>query len=225
MRDRLSESVWHHISCPATLWRIEETVANTQRYRATLAFLERLARLIGTEYWQNIYEEAKYEEEHNLNIITEVEGVPIYKSSNYSASFQLPYFSEHNTHYGDCGDVTVMSVAIAKALGIPALHIHYDLVDDNYQEVLHSFPAYYSSAEQRYRGFRNGYNLVWDWAKSGRTGLRVHYFYDRPIYEWFSQFYYRALPGTNIWTSSNQETAIVSLEEWQFLNSGGFSQP
>jgi transglutaminase-like putative cysteine protease len=210
---------------PATLWKMEDTLANTQRYRGSLDFLKRLADLIGTDYWRKIYEDAKFEEENNLNIITEVAGVPIYTSGNYSATFQVQYFNDNGHHYGDCGDVTVMSVALAKVLGIPALHIHYDLIDDNYQEVIHSFPAYYSSAEDRYMGFRTGYNIVWDWAKSERETLKVHYFFDLPVDEWFSQFYSRPLPGTKVWSASNQQAAIVSLEEWESFNSGGFTAP
>ena len=210
---------------PATLWKIEETLANTQRYRASLDFLKTLAELIGTEYWRRIYEEAKFEEENNLNIIANVEGVPIYKSANYGASFQVKYFKENGSHYGDCGDVTVMSLAVAKALGIPALHIHYDLIDDGYHRVIHSFPAYYSSAESLYLGFRTGYNIVWDWTKSGRTGLKVLYRSELPINEWFSNFHSRPLPGTKVWNASNFKSAVVGLEEWENFNAGGFAEP
>lgn len=210
---------------PATLWKIEETVANTQHYRASLDFLKNIAERIGTEYWWQIYEEAKFEEENNLNVITEVNGVPIYKSWNYSASFQIKYFNEHGAHYGDCGDVTIISLAIVKALGIPALHIHYDLIDDNLHQAIHSFPAYYSSATNLYLGFRTGYNIVWDWIKSGREGIKVLYYYDLPVDEWFSLFYIKPLVGTKIWSASNQKVAVISMEEWESYNSGGFLAP
>ncbi len=208
---------------PATLWKIEETFANNQHYRASLDFLRALAELLGTEYWRKMYEEARYEEENNLHIITEVDGVPVYRGLNWSAGFQVRYFNENGTHYGNCGDVTAMSLAVAKALGIPALHIHYDVIDDYFYREIHSFPAYYSSAENRYMGFRTGYNMVWDWTKSGREGLKVLYRYELPVYEWFSQFYDKPLPGTKVWSASNFKFALVSLEEWESFNSGGFS--
>ena len=210
---------------PATLRKIEETAVNTQRYRAGLAFLEMLSRVLGTAYWQKIYEDAKYEEDNNLTVITEIDDVPIHKYSNWSASFQVRYLRDNNTHFGNCGDVTTMSLAVAKALGIPAIHIHYDLAGDNYHQVIHSFPAYYSSAEGRYIGFRKGDNHAWDWAKSGREDLKVIYFYDSPIHEWFSQFQIRPFTGTKVWRSSNSDSYTASLEQWQIMNAGGFPAP
>lgn len=210
---------------PATLWKIEDTVANTQRYRASLDFLKKIAEGINTEYWWQIYEDAKYEEENNLDVITEVDGVPIYKSWNYSANFQVKYFSEYGHHYGDCGDVTIISLALVKALGVPALHIHYDLISNNFHQAVHSFPAYYSSSANLYLGFRTGYNIVWDWNKQGRDDLRVLYYYELPLEEQFSLIYNEPLDATKIWSANNQKLSVVSMEEWQGYNAGGFSGP
>lgn len=209
----------------ATLRNIEETVIARQYYRADLDFLERLATILDSDYWWGIYGDARYEQDHDLNVITTVEGVPIYKHRNWSSSFQTRYFAEHGNHYGNCGDVTGLSLVIAKALGIPGLHIHYDLVGDGYYQVVHSFPAYYDSAQELYVGFRSGDNQVWDWAKSGRDDLQVFFSYDMPIQEWCSQAYSRLLPGVKAWGASNYKTKVITLVEWNNFNLNGFPAP
>ena len=207
-------------SLRSTVQNIEYWLSIKRQYRSPLEFMQRMYDS-DPAYFQELYDAIVWEEENNANVITTVEGEPIYKYSNGSASFQLDYLEQHDTYYGNCGDTMTMALAMAKAIGLPAVHFHYDAIDDPDYIPIHSFPAYYSSSSSRYLGFLSPWNQVFPWAITGRDSERIHYYVELPIVSpdwqlrdrWFAPISW-TIPG-------NQCSHITTLDGWEDVNVNG----
>ena len=111
---------------------------------------------------------------------------------------------------------------MGKAIGIPSYHTHYDAVADNgYQQAVHSFPVYYSSALDRYLGYANGNNHVFENSKSGSGTDRAFYFNEVPLIIPNWETADSPYPGTNSYLPDNTCAEIVSLERWEEINNNG----
>ena len=172
-------------------------------------------------YWCEVL--AAYQDEiaNNQTIITWIGSDPVYKWRTMSSAFFMNYLNDTGFYYGNCGDTTVIGLAFGKALGLPVIHIHYDTIVNGTQAPVHSFPAYFSSATNRYLPFSPGNNGIQDWKLSGDTGDLVYYYLEMPVISSrFRRDYGKFAEAA--WTfSSNQCANLLTPAAWPSVNYDG----
>lgn len=204
-----------------TMHAIEAYFATVWKYRAPLEFIKQLYDFDPDGYGP-LYFEVLNEYQTEGTIVATIGLDDIVKWWNQSPSFQLEFLKTHGFYYGNCGDSAVISAAVGKAIGIPSMHTHYDVVKpDNSVQAVHSFAAYYSSAQNRYLGYSQGYNQVFGFAREGLSSYQVRYIHETPVVTSLWNITSNKFHGQEFYQPSNTCAAIISPEAWEDIDRNG----
>ncbi len=204
-----------------TMRAIETHFSTVWKYRAPLDFIEMLYRF-SPEWYGQLYFEVVEDYGTNGTVITRVGSDDVVKWWNQSAPFQLGFVREYGYFFGNCGDAAVLSAAVGKALGIPSIHTHYDVVaPNNGVNAVHSFAAYYSSGQNRYLGYRRGDNRIFEFATAGLSSFQVRYINETPIVTPLWNISSDRFHGQEFYQPSNTCAAIAAPEAWEDMNRNG----
>jgi hypothetical protein len=202
------------------LAEIERQLTLARHYRASLDFLKVLYENSPAD-WEDTYQAAQEELENGQWMITEIGGDRVAKSWNWSANYQFDYLSQHGRYFGNCVDTTALSILCAKALGIPALHIHYAAFNESYYQDIHSFPAALFPETGKLVPFLAGGNQVFSFARPADGGFSVLYYLETPIagHLWNGTAFYHA--GGARWFASNHVVRQTDEAQWEIVNRDG----